>query len=1095
MKLTLLLLVMSIHLATATSYGQKINLDRRQVPLKEAFREIRKQSGFNILINAELLKSTRPVDLSLKDASITEALNKCLEGQHLSYEIISNNVIIKKVISEIVSRQDRLVKGIVQDVNNQPIRGASITLKENPQRATKTNERGEFSLMVPSVATLTISFIGFSRQELPLTNESEVIITLNEEEAKLDEVVVVGYGTQKKSSVTAAVSTVSGETLKKVGPVANVSNALGGNVSGLITRQTTGEPGADASAVLLRGNAPLVLVDGVERNWNRINMQDIETISILKDASAVAPYGLRGANGVILVTTKRGKSGTMVLNYSGEYGIQEPTNTPEFMNAYDGLSLRNQALIMDGRPNEVIADDVLELYRQGTDRYPNTDWVSAYLRSSRTQNHNLSLNGGSENIKAFVSMGYFYQGSMYGDNQDLNRYNVRSNLDINATPTTQLSVDISLIGDEKKSNLLNSNDIMLNVYRLRATDPDVFSNGLPAFQTSIGGSMWNLVHGGGDKSDKNNNQSLVLSLKQEIPFIPGLSVRGFYNYDRQAWDNKYWTEPVISYNYNDATGEYIEDNAWLRSKPNLSQGNRTFTYQTAQGFINYAKNFNKHNVTAIAVYERRWGIRNEYTASRREYDFTIPELDMGSPNKEFQANSGTSYSTAQDGFIFRANYDFDQKYLFEFASRYDRSYKYAPDRRSALFPSASIGWRPSAESFFQVPSIDDLKIRASYGKSGNPVGGDFAFIQQYLIRNSAIWGTNPIQEQGVYEGVEPNTRLTWETVWKANVALNLTMWKGWLDVELDAYRDLRGDMILAPDAVVPEEYGIGLADENAGKNERYGFETTLSSQGAIGNLQMRHTAIFSFTRDKRLEIREAAGTYNIPRFRQTGLPTGQLRGYKSAGLFQDQDDIDNWAFQNASTLPGDIKYVDINGDGKINSEDQVVIGKTRVPEIMWGYTLGLDYKRFDLNVFIQGTGNSSYYLGQDNQGSADRGVRFPFDNDKPRADHINSWTLDNPDPNAQYPRLSYTKRTHNYELSDFWVVNSSFVRLKSVQLGYTFDPELSQKAFIKNLRLYVNLYNPLIIYSKLPRDFDVETQGYNSYPQQFITSFGLNATF
>ena len=1097
MKLTFILLTAGFLQVTAASFAQQVTLKVSNVSIKTIFEKIQEQTQYDFLYKTADLQLTGKLSLDLKNVPLKQALDKCFEQQPLVYTIENTTILVSRRPVP-AAAADIVVRGKVTNDQQQPLPGVAVRIKDM-HTGTVTDADGNFEIKAPNEgASLVFSFIGYESKEVKINDNRVINISLAPKNTGLDEVVVVGYGTQKRTTLTGAVSSVKGEQLR-VGPVANISNRLGGNVAGVITRQASGEPGNDAASVLVRGTAPLVLVDGVERAYDKINPEDVESISVLKDASAVAPYGLRGANGVMLITTKRGKAGKLALNYNIDYGFQQPTNTPDFMNAYDGLQLRNEALRTDGRENEVIADDVLEQYKIGTDAAPNTDWIRNYMKSSNSQTHNLTLSGGTDLVRAYVSAGYFKQGSMFGPKNGYDRYNLRSNLDIKATKTTDVSLDINMTNDEKKTATLDAADIMLNLYRARATEADVFSNGLPAYQSSMGLSMHETIYGGADKSDRNNFQNVGFTVKQQLPFTKGLSVKGFFNYDRQEYAYKHWTEPVIAYTYNTATSEYIEDNAWLRSKPSLSVGNRIWTYYTGQVYLNYDRQFNKHGVSALAVYERRWGGRTELSASRSQYNFTIPELNMGSPNKVDQANAGTSNETAQDGMIFRANYNYDQKYLFEVAGRYDRSYRYAPDKRSAFFPSASLGWRISEESFIKdnAPAIDNLKLRVSYGKSGNPVGGEFAFLSQYQIRNSYVWGMTPIQEQGVYEGKEPNRLLTWETVWKANAGVDLSMWNGLLGLELDVYHDYRSDKILAPDAVVPIEYGVGLADENAGKEERYGVDVTLTNRTKLSkDLVMQHSGVFGFSRNRQIEIREAAGTYNVPQFRRTGLPSSQLRGYKSAGLFKDQADIDSWAYQNSSVLPGDIKYVDINGDGKINSEDQVVIGRTRVPEIMFGYNLGITYRQFDLGLFIQGAANSDYYLGYGSDGaSGDRGVRFPFENDKPLKDHANSWSIDNQDPNAKFPRLSVTKRTHNYEVSDFWTVNSAYVKLKSLQIGYNFNPELTRKVFMKQVRAYANCYNLWTIYSAMPKDFDSENQAYNVYPQQFIVSFGLNVTF
>jgi len=1094
MRITIILFLFGVMQTYAVgSYAQmtRLTINEKEIELGTLFKKIEKDTDFYFFYNDDQIEKNTKVNVNVQNKTITEILDLVLKNTNIAYRVNNKAIILNVRDNLTIQQQKKQITGTVVDESGIPAIGVSI-VEKGTTNGVMTDENGKFSIRIGESATLTISYLGYIPQEIKIGDQTDLHITLKEDLQLLEEIIVVGYGVQKRVSITGAISSIAGDKLKE-SPVANVSNALGGKVSGIITRQDSGEPGNDAAQILLRGTKPLVLVDGVERDWDKTNMQDIESITVLKDASAVAPYGLKGANGVVLITTKRGKSGKPMFSYSGRFGWQNPANTPEFMNSADGLRLRNKALLMDNNPSAVISDDIIREYEKGSDAYPNTDWIKNYLKSSTTQNHNISVSGGTDALRAYISLGYFNQGSMFGDGNGYDRYSVRSNLDFKVTKITEISLDMSLVKDKKKSHLDDAFNIMTNLYRLSPREPDVYSNGLPAFQESIGWSMNQLVHSGGESTRENDFQNLGMTVKQELPFLKGLSAKGYFNYDKQTYDDKSWRTPMISYKYDQATNEYTEDDGWLRSKPSLAQTHKTWSFYTVQGFLNYENQFGKHGVTALAVYERRWGGHKEMSAGRTEYDINIPELNMGSANKANHSNSGTSSKIAQDGWIFRANYNYDQKYLFEFAGRYDRSYRYAPGRRNVFFPSASLGWRISEEKFIKdrFSAIDNLKLRASYGKSGDPAGGEFAYLSRFNVNNSYVWGLDPKQVQGLSEGAEPNIALTWETVWKANIGFDLNMWKGLFGMEFDLYRDYRKDKIMSPVGKVSLEYGIPLSDENSGKDERYGVDVTFTNQTKItSDLSISNHATFSFTRNRMIEINEVPGTYNIPRFRRTGYADGLIRGYKSAGLFKDQEDIDNWAFQNPNILPGDIKYVDINGDGKIDSEDRVIIGKSRMPEIMYGYNLFVKYKDFDLNLFLQGTGNSSFYMG-----NAERGVRYPFDDDKPLEAHAKSWTTDNPDPNAPYPRLSYAKRAHNYEVSDYWVKNTAYLRLKTIELGYNLNAKFARKFHMDNVRLYLNLYNVWTIHSNMPKDFDPENQVYTSYPQQFITTFGVNITF
>lgn len=1002
-------------------------------------------------------------------------------------------------VTQLSAQTNREIKGSVTDqVTGEPLLGVSVLLKGTTQ-GTVTDMSGAFSINVPASVNnliLKFSYLGYLTSEVHIQESNVVSVTMSEDIEKLEEVVVVGYGTQKRVNMTGSVSSMKSGEVKTL-PIANISNALGGRVSGLVTQQASGEPGNDKSILYLRGNKdPLVLVDGIETEYNKVNMEEVETITMLKDASAVAPYGLRGANGVILITTKRGQAGKVTLTYNGEFGWQKPTNTPEFMNSADSKRLQKKAYEMDGNlaAADAITDEMLANYELGIDAYPNTDWVKNYMQTSNSQKHNITINGGNELLKAYIVMGYLNQGSMYGKNQGYERFNLRSNLDFQITPITKFTTDISITGDEKKAHAANSDAIMLNIYRARPFEADVYSNGLPAEQASIGGSMYQTVHAGGEQSHKNNYQTITLSLNQELPFVKGLSVKALFNVDRQTYDYKVWNVPYTSYVYDAVNNIYNEKTTSFAAS--LKQGNRIYMYYTAQGYINYANQFDNHGLTGMLVYERRWGGKpSDFYGQRTNYSVLIPELDMGPSGNQY--NGGTSSQMAQDGIVLRFNYDYKQKYMLEIAGRYDRAYKYAPNQRSDFFPSASAGWRISEENFMKdISGLDNLKLRVSYGKSGNPVGEPFSYMSSYDVTTGYVWGTSQTPQQGLSESEEPNPYLTWETVWKANAGFDLSLWKGLLGVEFDVFRDYRKDKIISQNNIVSSEYGIKPAQANGGEEERYGIDISLTNTTRINkDFKINNNIVFGFSRDKQLKIDEAMGTYSIPQWRRTGYSESQLRGYVADGLFKDEEDIANSPFINASVKPGDIKYKDLNGDGKIDSQDQTIIGRTRIPEIMYGYTLAIGYRNFDMSLFLQGTGNSDFYLGQDASGGSDRGVRFPFANEKPRKDHINSWTTDNPDPNAKYPRLSSTSRDWNYYTSSFWVVNTAYLKVKSLELGYNFNQKLTRKAFIDKARIYLNFYNLWTLYSNMPKDFDVENQNYNVYPQQFITSLGINITF
>ena len=998
-------------------------------------------------------------------------------------------------LKDIETTQQRSVQitGTVKDAAGEPVIGASVKEKGTTNGAI-TDLNGSFTLTTTSAqATLEISFVGYKTVTIQAKPNQPVNITIQEDTELLDEVVVVGYGTQKRTTMTAAVSTIKGDVLAEL-PTPRLSTGIGGQVAGIITFQESGAPGADAATMYVRGNAnPLVLVDGVERPGDRVNMQDVESISVLKDASAVAPYGLKGANGVILITTKRGAAGKFSLSYNGEASWQKPMNTPEFMGSADYFEFRNKAYEMDGLTDQMMPADEIAKYRSGADRdrYPNTDWVKNYMKTSMATKQNVTITGGSEKIRAFASLGYVSQGSMF-DAQDYKRYTFRGNVDIQATPTTKVSIDNSFMKDIVHRDGLGAGDIMERIYRAVPEEVDRYSNGLSAFQSSLGISLYEAMHNRGDFKETNDISTYSITVEQQFPFVPGLSGKVSFNYDKQHKDAKDWTLPMVYYNLTEA-GEYEKIDLSETVKPSLSQEYKRWDWYTFNGSLSYNNDFGKHHIDALALFEARAMDYMVTNTSKSETDFLIPELNTGTTDRTKWGLGGTSSKERQFGVVARINYNFNQRYLVELAGRYDGSYKYAPGKRTEFFPSASLGWRISEESFmdFSRNIVDNLKLRASYGKSGNPVGAAYSYMSTYNIANSYAWGADGTREQGLYSSVESNPNLTWETVWKTDLGFELNMWSGLLGVEFDYFHEKRKDKILAPNAVVPTEYGIKLADENAGEETRQGIDFTLTNFTKVTkDLNIRNSFVFTYSRQQIIENHENQGTLYNPRKRQTGLASGQIWGYQAQGLFKDEDEIKNWAFQDAGTKPGDIKYKDINKDGKIDSEDVVRIGRARIPEIMWGYNLRAEWKGVDIGLFFQGTGNANYYLG-----SADRGVRRPFADGKARTEHAKAWTTDNPDPNAPFPRLRSTNFAKNYETSDFWVINSSYVKLKSIDLGYTLKPEWSAKVGMNKLRVYANFYNVWTIFTKASKDFDPESQKFSNYPQQFISTIGLSATF
>lgn len=589
----ILTVVLGMFCLYSNVFGQNITMSSGQTTVKSAMEKLEKEYGYSFVFESNDVNTKKTISINAQNTPLEDVIKQILKDQSVSYEIINKNIIVKKrsQINRTQNPEQKLrVSGTVVDDKGEIIIGASVVVK-GTTTGTITDLDGKFEIEAPQGSQVEISFMGYINQTIQLKRENlNLEIILRENTELLDEVVVVGYGVQKKINKTASVSSLNADEIKSM-PVSNISNAMGGKISGLITRQTSGEPGSDASALYLRGNNPYVLVDGIEREWNKINMEEVESVTLLKDASAVAPYGLRGANGVVLITTKRGQAGKLSVSYNADFSYQKPTNLPSLLSSSEGLKLKRQAWIMDGQEQQAatITDEMLANYAIGSDQYPNTDWVNEYLKSSVSQRHSIVLSGGNDAVKAHVVLGYLNQGNMLGRDFDYSRYNLRSNVDIKATPITNIGIDVSFSSDKKNANIISASEAMQYIYRAKSTEANVYSNGLPAFVSSIGTSVDQMIKGGGDKTNSNTYQNINLSLNQNLPFIKGLSFKFNFNYNTQREEYKYWREPMISYIYDPSTETYNEDNEWNRYKPSLSLGNTAFTYYTGAGLFKLFK--------------------------------------------------------------------------------------------------------------------------------------------------------------------------------------------------------------------------------------------------------------------------------------------------------------------------------------------------------------------------------------------------------------------------------------------------------------------------------------------------------------------------
>ncbi len=1023
------------------------------------------------------------------------------------------------------------VKGrVIDKTTGKPLAGVSVQVA-GTTKGTTTDESGNYLLSgVASNATLTMSYSGYEAVEIAVNGKTSVNAQLFSTAKNLSEVIVIGYGTQKKTATTAAVSTINTtEIVQK--PVVNVTNALVGRASGLIATQGSGEPGFDGSGLLIRGpattgrTAPLTVVDGVPRDFSRIDPNSIETISILKDAAAVAPYGVAGANGVILITTKQGKSGKPTLSYNGYYGIQNPTSVPRFVNSYQYALLRNEAATNDSTALPYTARDI-ELFQnhQDPDGHADGHPLEDIIKRNRPiQYHNLSLSGGTEVIKYFASLGFTTQDGMWETTQ-LKKYNGSLGVTANATKSTVVNLRINSYQEDQRFPATGAGSILNQAQRQNPTYPVYYSNGVGSGY--IGQSLAGHIYSSGYSMNKNKALLTQLSIDQKLP-IKGLSIKAVLSYDNgpdplgfsgnQSFFTRTYATPIPFTNPVRPPG--VTENgpgvAYLfpisytgPSKPTFEEKFGDNTMLTYQGLLNYSGSFGKSDITGVVVAEYRKVRWQNFSAKRINYNLSIDELAFGGSLPSDVTVDGTSGGQKQLGYVYRVGYAYAKKYLFEASGRYDGSYVFAPGRRFGFFPAFSVGWRISEEKFMQdIEWINNLKIRASYGVSGNyPGNNQYEYLNAFNVTpTSSVRGNNVTQ--GISEARQGNPNITWEKAKKTNIGIEGTFWGGALGMEVDFFYESRNNLLVNIGGVLPGEYGIGVGQVNGGNVSNRGIDATLTSFKKFSkDLRLDIKGTFTFAKSKVIQIFENPSELANPNRSRTGRPLGQQFGLKALGYYTADDFIDptirfpklkpGIPIPNYGTTlrPGDIKYADINGpnndgktDGKVDVNDITDIGNPQTPQIIYGLEPRLTFKNFDLDLLFQGSGRSNIYLNDYyvnpflGSGSATELV------------YLNHWTPSN--PNAIYPRISGTPSSNNSVGSSWFIRNDSYIRLKSAELGYTFSSNLL-RGKIQSVRLYASGQNIFFWTPWMKEAVDPEGNGgAQNYYQQQVIALGLNVTF
>ncbi len=994
------------------------------------------------------------------------------------------------------------VSGQVTDAGTgEPLIGATVVV-EGTTNGMLTDDDGRYRLRVGESATrIRFSYTGYTAQSIEINGQSEISVALVAG-LQLEEVVVVGYGSQSRAKLTSAVSTVDEETLKKL-PVPNVSNGLEGLAAGLFVRQGSGEPGFSGSSFEVRnfGNA-LVIVDGSPGNIDELDPNEIESISVLKDAAAASVYGVQGGNGVILVTTRKGSLSRPRLNYSNQFTWTEFTAYPDFLNSVQRATVMNEGLANAGQA-PFYTEEEIEAFRSGSDpiNYPNEDWKELMFRDfGFQQRHNLNLSGGNEKVRYFASAGFLNQGSNYNaDVLNYQQFNIRSNIEANITDNLVLNLKLAGRRRLNEAPAYSAYNIFRELSRALPTDLAYYPDGTPARPSF---SPNHILEGlrdfnAGYYRARNNNIDVKLSLEWAVPQVQGLSLKSYGSLVYNTNFRKEWGKSYELYTLNRRTGEYDE----FVASPEGSFSETVLTLTTGFGnhfvtqqSVNYDRQFGNHSVSGLLLGELQNNSGQDFWGRRQDFQSDLIDQLFAGSNENKDANGG-EYRENRLGLIGRFSYDYKAKYLIESSFRYDGSSRFAPGKRWGFFPSVSVGWRLSEEAFFEGARgvVQDFKLRASYGTAGNDGTAAYQWLSGFVY--SGFFAINETAIPTIDNTSLPNEDLTWETITTYDVGFDAAFLNNALTLSFDYFfRDRQGVLAFAS-ASVPSTLGVGLAAENLHSYSNEGFEVALNyNKQVTRDLTLGANLNLSRSRETAVFIDEA--TIEDEFMRQnltvTGGYTGLRRGYISDGLFQTQEEIDGWAIQdgndNSTIQPGDVRYQDLNDDGIIDVRDQQVFGNGDKPAYNFSLNLLANYRNFSLSMLL--TGAAVYDLWLD--GESQSPLRNGFNGYTYQLDY---WTPENTD--AAYPRISDGGfNDNNYRYSDFWMRDGRHLRLRNINVSYSLPRALlNQVRGVKEVRFFFTGFN-LLVFKTFDEEFDPQMQSSAGwyYPQLRSYTAGINIT-
>ncbi len=1093
-----------------SSQDTRVNLALHDASIGQVLNSIENQTSYYFLANQKLIDFNRKIDVQVEDASVSDILVQIFSGTNVKH-IVSDKMIILSTqglaadegnASVVMQQQEQTVSGSVTDAEGMLLPGVTVYIKDT-FRGTTTDANGFYSIPnVPSQAVLVFSFMGMETREVPVGGRATIDVVMAYDLVTLEEVVFIGYGTVKKADFTGAVSSVQGDRIaEKNTPM--ISQALQGAIPGLMVTRSNNKPGSGAT-IRVRGittigdSNPLILVDGIPVNdINDINPNDIEDITVLKDAASASIYGARAAAGVILVTTKRPQAGVLSLDYSYNVGFEQPTRLPQFADAVGYMNMVNELRWNDiGNVPGMHApqytmyeiDNYAALHAENPDLYPKTDWMGLLLKErAMRSSHSLNISAGTEALRTRFSVTFDDVDGLYMGN-NYKRISTRFNNDIKITSFLDASVDFHYKRETSVDPSVTQGQVLHSAMTSAPVYAAVWSNGFVAAGKD-GNNMYAQILNGGFVNSWDNVLGGKVSL--DLTPIDDLTISAVIAPEFKFFKRKSFLKRVEYTNWDDPTTS-VGVTDWGRST-RADETRIDFNNVTTQFVANYAKTFGKHSFNTMAGYESYYFFREIVNANSDNLVLdSYPYLDLANTN--FMFASGSAYENAYESFFGRVIYSYDRKYLFQANVRVDGSSRFHRDYRWGTFPSFSAGWVVSEESFMEnINPISFLKLRGSYGVLGNERIGNYPYQATINFATSVFYrGNNIVADQTAAQWAYAIPDISWETTEILNVGFDAHFLRDRLDVTFDIYNKNTRDMLLALE--IPDFMGYDNPEQNTGEMYTKGWEVNVGWRDNIGQLRYAVSANLS---DFRSIMGDLGGIQFIgDKVKLEGSEFDEWYGYRTAGIFQNQDQVSNAPVLFSGVSPGDIWLLDVNGpdgepDGRISPDyDRVLLGGS-LPRYLYGANINLGYKGIDFSLTIQGVGKQNAVWTNN--------MRQPYQSawrNMPMTIDGKYWSVYNTDEEnlaAQFPRFTHNNTNNNYAMSDFWMFSGAYLRLKNIVLGYTIPKRLANSLSMKSLRVHVSVSDIFSI-DKYPDGWDPEVAN-TGYPITTSFIFGASVKF